>query len=80
MTNGLKRCVGTKLVSFEKFWTWMVLAQILEEVSGIYPNIYIYIYIYIYILTLASQNHPKPHTRILNENAEYDNERKENTS
>ena len=34
----------------------------------------------IYILTLASQNDPKPHTRILNENAEYDNERKENTS
>ena len=30
----------------------------------------IYIYIYIYILTLASQNDPKPHTRILNENAE----------
>ena len=30
----------------------------------------------IYILTLASQNDPKPHTRILNENAEYDNERK----
>ena len=49
MTNGLKRCVGTKLVSFEKFWTWLVLAQILEEVSGIYPNIYIYIYIYIYV-------------------------------
>ena len=24
------------------------------------------IYIYIYILTLASQNDPKPHTRILN--------------
>ena len=34
----------------------------------------------IYILTLASQNDPKPHTRILNENAKYDNERKENTS
>ena len=34
----------------------------------------------IYILTLASQNDPKPHTRILNENSEYDNERKENTS
>ena len=34
----------------------------------------------IYILTLARQNDPKPHTRILNENAEYDNERKENTS
>ena len=33
----------------------------------------------IYILTLASQNDPKPHTRILNENVEYDNERKENT-
>ena len=31
---------------------------------------YIYIYIYIYILTLACQNDPKPHTRILNENAE----------
>ena len=30
----------------------------------------------IYILTLASQNDPKPHTRILNENAEYYNERK----
>ena len=39
----------------------------------------IYIYIYIYILTLANQNDPKPHTRILNENVEYDNERKENT-
>ena len=38
------------------------------------------IYIYIYILILASQNDPKPHTRILNENAEYDNERTENTS
>ena len=37
------------------------------------------IYIYIYILTLANQNDPKPHTRILNENVEYDNERKENT-
>ena len=34
----------------------------------------------IYILTLASQNDPKPHTRILNENVEYNNERKENTS
>ena len=34
----------------------------------------------LYILTLASQNDPKPHTRILNENAEYDNERTENTS
>ena len=34
----------------------------------------------IYILTLASQNDPKPHTRILNENAKQDNERKENTS
>ena len=38
------------------------------------------IYIYIYILTLACQNDPKPHTRILNENVEYNNERKENTS
>ena len=33
MTNGLKRHVGTKLglrmklVSFEKLWTWLVLAQ-----------------------------------------------------
>ena len=34
----------------------------------------------IYILTLASQHDPKPHTRILNENVEYDNEGKENTS
>ena len=38
------------------------------------------IYIYIYTLTPASQNDPKPHTKILNEIAEYDNERKENTS
>ena len=40
----------------------------------------LYIYIYIYTLTPASQNDPKPHTKILNEIAEYDNERKENTS
>jgi len=35
----IKLSLRTKLVSFKILWTWLVLAQILGSVSGIYPRL-----------------------------------------
>ena len=41
MSNGLetKMRLGTKLISFDKFCNWLVLAQILKVIAIFYPKI-----------------------------------------